>query len=221
MPKLSEIQKRISEIAQKIWQIALDSWDLNVDLGEEGVITYQSAWEKEFIERVKTELGTLNYSTAPWKKSRMSKSDAEWQALDEQLAREVMGWRKWDELPEDARRAYWKRTGGEPEEWEWYNRLFWWSLDESGCPTTEILLPDWQPHEDVAQAMEVLKALQVKILEHQGWATATLTIRLSPGRCRLKVANILGPRADDVPKVICLTAEQWANAQKEAQDDPG
>lgn len=59
MPKLSEAQKRISESAEKIWQIALDSWDLNVDLGEEGVITYQSAWKQEFIERVTAKLGTL------------------------------------------------------------------------------------------------------------------------------------------------------------------
>jgi len=80
-------------------------------------------------------------------------------------------------------------------------------------------LDEWLARqEDVAQALEVLKALQVKILEHQGWATATLTIRLSPGRCRLKVVNILGPRAGDVPKAICLAIEAWANAQKEEQE---
>lgn len=49
----------IHKTAQQIWHIALDSWDLNVELSKDGIITYQSAWEREFVERVERELETL------------------------------------------------------------------------------------------------------------------------------------------------------------------
>lgn len=49
----------IHKTAERIWEIALDSWGLNVELSDKGVITYQSAWEKEFIERIEAELRTF------------------------------------------------------------------------------------------------------------------------------------------------------------------
>ena len=49
----------IQKTAKRIWDIALDSWGLNVEFREDETIVYQSAWEKEFIERVELELQTL------------------------------------------------------------------------------------------------------------------------------------------------------------------
>lgn len=55
----SEIVALVTSTAKRIWLAALDSWDLNVDLDKDEVITYHSAWEKEFIERVEEELRAL------------------------------------------------------------------------------------------------------------------------------------------------------------------
>jgi len=56
MPAMNE---QVSKTARRIWDIALDSWGLHVYLREDEAIVYESAWEKEFIERAEAELGAL------------------------------------------------------------------------------------------------------------------------------------------------------------------
>ena len=59
MPEPDSRSRTIRKAAERIWDIALDSWALNVELREDEAIVYQSAWEKEFVERVERELETL------------------------------------------------------------------------------------------------------------------------------------------------------------------
>ena len=94
------------------------------------------------------------------------RTDAEWQALADRIAREVMGWFKWDELPEILRLLFWKVIETQPDEYDLaFNRNKWWSILESGCPDSEEGITDWQPHEDATQALLVLHTLLVKELE--------------------------------------------------------
>ncbi|GAI14615.1 unnamed protein product [marine sediment metagenome] len=58
------LSEELIETARRIWDIALDSWSLNVELDEDEVVVYQSAWEKEFIERVEEELRELLETTS-------------------------------------------------------------------------------------------------------------------------------------------------------------
>lgn len=55
--------EQMKQTARRIWEIALDSWALNVELTKDEVVVYQSAWEKEFIERVEAELSALVKTT--------------------------------------------------------------------------------------------------------------------------------------------------------------
>jgi len=123
----------------------------------------------------------------------MPKSDAEWQALDERLAREVMGWHK---------------------------RLFWWSVDESGCPVSVHLIPGWQPHLDVEQALEALDTVADK------YPGVGYTLeRATPKRLRGYMCALGNPDAPEtlafaptLREAICLAIEAWLDAQEEAQD---
>jgi len=159
----------------------------------------------------------------------MPKTDAEWRALDEKLAREVMGWHKWDELPENAHRAYWQAIKEEPDEYSLaHNEQQWWSLDESGCPDGEKWLSDWQPHEDVAQALMALDALVDKHPDIRYWLAYKPLGRPDPSYwCTLwqPYCELYGHSHDGsgaIPaKAICLAIRQWMDAQKEAEDDPG
>ena len=151
----------------------------------------------------------------------MPKSDAEWRALVEKLAREVMGWHKWDELPENAHRAYWQAIKEEPDEYSLaHNEQQWWSLDESGCPDGEKWLSDWQPHEDVAQALMAAR----KIVE-RGWGfqLGTFTYPEPPvlkSTAEFWTYDTLPSEgyAETDAKAICGAIEQWLDAQKEAQE---
>ena len=125
----------------------------------------------------------------------MPKTDAEWRALDERLAREVMGWHK---------------------------HLFWWSLDESGCPVSVHLIPDWQPHKNVAQAIEVADMLidqhpDMRYTLQRDPRLYWCFFHFSPEWSTVRYVGFECTLAE----AICLAAEQWANAQKEVQDDPG
>jgi len=149
----------------------------------------------------------------------MTKSDAEWRVLDERLAREPMGWCKWGELPEAARRAYWEIIDEEPDEyWLAHNEQRWWYIDELGCPDTDYRLSEWQPHLDVTQAMDVLEALSQKGINYSitRFAKHEIIVQLwGYLRGRFCVWRQTGKI---VRQTICLAAEQWANAQKEEQD---
>lgn len=51
--------EQVTKTARRIWDIAIDSWGLNVYLREDEAVVYESAWEREFIERVEEELRDL------------------------------------------------------------------------------------------------------------------------------------------------------------------
>ena len=147
----------------------------------------------------------------------MPKTNAEWRELDEQLAREVMGWCKWGELPEAARRAYWEALGEGPDEYRMtHNGLRWWYIDELGCPDTDYRLSEWQPHEDVAQALMALDTVAEKYPD----VGYTLE-RATPKRLRGYMCALGNPDAPEtlafaptLREAICSALEKWMDAQE-------
>jgi len=158
----------------------------------------------------------------------MPKTNAEWQALDDRLAREVMGWCGWDDIPESDRNELrepldggfdYLAAGFSVSEYEAFSvathRAFWWQKHPEHGWDHAYDCRDWQPHEDVAQALGVLDAIisrgfdaDLRILyhdpKHQAWIRPA---DFSFGAC-------MG-RHIERAKAICLAAERWANAQKE------
>jgi len=154
----------------------------------------------------------------------MSKTDAEWRALDERLAREVMGLLVWDDLTPEEQQGYidvvpkqfldmslerWKGNYWKRE----YGSVF---IDDYSS---------WRPHQDLGQAMEV----RDKIVQ-QGW---DFVLGAALGReLQIFVTAAFAPEAgvglfesnrstNTDAKAICAAAERWMDAQKEKQDDPG
>ena len=134
--------------------------------------------------------------------------EAEWQALDARIAQEVMGWilKRYSEAPTfDAQRLVWYVPVGNQRQ----------SLQ------FRMWKEEWQPHKDVAQAMMALD-----VVVKRGFDTDIKTrhydslreIWIVPAECRGPCwLGVHESRA----KAICLAAEQWMDAPKELQDDPG
>jgi len=153
------------------------------------------------------------------------KTDADWQVLDHRIARKVMGWFKWDELPEILRLIFWKVIETQPDEYDLaFNRDKWWSVLESGCPDSEEDIVGWQPHNDVAQAV----LARDRIVE-QGW-DFVLGASVS-GQCEVLVVASFVPEAGvgmfesersaaTDGKAICLAIGRWLDAQKDKQNEP-
>ena len=150
------------------------------------------------------------------------RTDAEWQALADRIAQNVMGYGLWDELPEEARKTYWDRMMGSSS-WEsddtlriWvlaYNRDKWWSVLESGCPDSEEDIADWQPHLDVIQALMAAD----KICD-QGWDRELTRLTRSKRRyASFWQYHPVGQDqydgvADTNAKAICLAIEKFMEA---------
>jgi len=160
-----------------------------------------------------------------------NKTDAEWRELDEQLAREVMGRRKWDDIPEPDRKELRERQDGgfdylaagfSASEYEAFclatHRDFWWERYSEHGWTHAYDCRGWQPHLDVTQAMDVLEALSQKginysitrfakheiIVQLWGYLRGRFCVRRQTGRI--------------VRRTICLAIEQRLDAQKEKQE---
>lgn len=131
---------------------------------------------------------------------------SDWQALDARIAREVMGWVKWDGLPVDNQELV-----------AIYNRRIWLRLDESGCPhSTDLLYKDWRPHENVAQAL-----MAVRKIVQQGWAFQLRiyidyrephVLKSAAELWNYDVLPCEGYEETD-SKAICLAIEAWLDAQ--------
>lgn len=142
------------------------------------------------------------------------KTNAEWHALDARIAREVMEWKEWEVLSEEARKAHWTRIGEEPDNWNLaYYREKWWFLDESERADWEYSIDDWRPHECVAQALMAAD----KICD-QGW-DRELT---RPGAAQKRYASFWKYRpmgrdtfdgcAETDAKAICLAIGNFREA---------
>lgn len=176
-------------------------------------------------------------------------STTDWQALDARIAPEIMGWMQWDELPSETQTAFLAlsdacgatrfhhTTSLEMKPTTQWNevrldrlRRSWWSLkaedpasDQSECPTMVMWIYDWQPHNDVAQALMAAD----KICD-QGWDRELTRL----GSAKKRYASFWKYRpigdcytlhgyADTNAKALCLAMEKWMDAQREKQDDPG
>ena len=167
----------------------------------------------------------------------MPKTNAEWRGLDEQLARQVMGWCQWHDIPQAERDSfllirygglvdapYWDNSGQPSVGWTELTlttqQSFWWKKHPEYRWIHAEAIREWQPHEDVAQALMAAR----KIVE-RGWGFQ-LRIFTYPEPLTLKSAAELWTYdtlpsegcADTDAKAICLAIEQWLDAQKEAQE---
>jgi len=165
-----------------------------------------------------------------------NKTDAEWRELDEQLAREVMGRRKWDDIPEPDRKELRERQDGgfdylaagfSASEYEAFclatHRDFWWERYSEHGWTHAYDCRGWQPHEDVAQAL----GGRDKIVQ-QGW---DFVLGAALGKqLQIFVTAAFAPEAgvglfesdrsaNTDAKAICLAIERWLNVQKEVQGE--
>lgn len=162
-----------------------------------------------------------------------NRTDAEWQALDARIAREVMGWIKWDEIPQAERDAVPEVTGGRwdylkhgfsSDEYETLRKegrcAFWWKHSKFGWVHAQEIR-DWQSHKNVAQPMLALRTLLVKIGSN---AEARLFMRPLPGRCRVTIQNwvatggvpamlVRSPHVSNEMHAICLAIEACLNTQ--------
>ena len=144
----------------------------------------------------------------------MNKTDAEWQVLDTQIARKVLGWKleRYNDAPtfEAQRMAWFVPVGKERQSLQF-----------------KMWKEDWQPHRNVVQAMLVLKTLLVKIGRD---ATAEISMRPPPGRCRVTIQNwvvtdgipamfVRSPYMDNEMQAICLTVEKCLDAIRPRMPD--
>jgi len=170
----------------------------------------------------------------------MSKTDAEWRVLDEQLAREVMGWCQWHDIPQAERDSfllirygglvdapYWDNSGQPSVGWTELTlatqQSFWWKKHPEYRWIHAEAIREWQPHVAVAQALMVLDRI-VKIRRH-GHSIFLLAPHLTRYRVLIWegfgcVGIWRGEHASRA-KAICLAIKAYLDAQKEAQDEPG
>jgi len=137
----------------------------------------------------------------------MPKTEIEWQELSDLLAREIM------ELVQV------KSLYGNGELWDSKDGH---EYHVALTPQYGTFYKDWKPHENVAQAMLVLKTLLIKVGRH---VTAVIRIWPKPYKCCVTVHNwmytdkvpaiyVQGPHVDTEAHAICLAAEEWLKAQK-------
>ena len=154
------------------------------------------------------------------------RTDAEWQALDARIAREVMGWVKWNEIPQAEREAVPEVTGGRwdylrhgfsSDEYETFRKegrqAFWWKHSKPGWIHAQEIR-DWQPHKVVAQTLMAVH----KIIEQGWWFRLDAGCRFYAG-VRARFAWAASYKAYYVgydkleAKAICLALEAWLDAQ--------
>ena len=162
----------------------------------------------------------------------MSKTTEQCLALDKKIAEDVMGWRKWDNIPQAERDEVPEVTGGRwdylkhgfsSDEYETFRKegrdAFWWKHGKLGWIHAQEVR-DWQPPNDVAQAMEALEALSQKGVNYSitRFTKAEVIVQLwgyvGGVFCVRRWTNKI------MCETICLAIEQWMDAE-ELQDDPG
>ena len=151
----------------------------------------------------------------------------DWHALDARIAREVMGYLSWDDLPAKARDAI---LDHENAQWrcalEEMHRMMWWEACEEWphgfwWVSADLRLEDWQPHKNVAQAMLALRTLLAKIGSN---ATAKIAMRPLADLYRVTIQNwvatggvpamlVRSPHVDNEMHAICLAIEACLNHQ--------
>lgn len=123
----------------------------------------------------------------------MTMTESKWQELSDFLAREVMGWETY-----------------------WSGNLLWWRRPEQGTGL-ESKVSCWQPHNNLTQAMSVLKTLLKNIGRY---AEAELHMLILPNRCRVTIQNwvatdgtparwVRSQYADNEMQATCLAAKEW------------
>jgi len=138
------------------------------------------------------------------------KTDIEWQSLNVRIARKIMGWFKWDELPAEARKAYWAIMEEEPGDWTLgYCHEKWWFLDDSDCPDWEYSIEEWQPHNDLTQAIKARDRIA-------SWGFDWCISRWA-GAPQIQVLFMRGAEhydgyADTDAKAVCLAIENFREA---------
>jgi len=147
----------------------------------------------------------------------MTKTDAEWRALDQRIACEIMGLLTWDDLTPAERQDYIDVT---PKKFldmslERWKKNYWKRQYESVFPLHAF--SGWQPHLDVEQALRALDAVRVKghdisIDQKTGEPRCWVTIWMENAPHIVETHDLL-------PKAICLAIEQWLDAQEEEQQD--
>ena len=140
------------------------------------------------------------------------RTNAEWRALADRIAREVMGCTKWDDLLENAQWIHWSMIEEDPDEWNLtFNREKWWFLDESGCPDYEYSIEEWQPHNNVVQALTILD--RIAETYHYGHSIFLLASHLTRYRVLIwKGFGCVGMwqgEHTNRAKAICLVIEEF------------
>lgn len=166
-----------------------------------------------------------------------TKTDTKWQALADCLAREVMRWRKWNELTEE------EQDKVMVVKLEYHNHhLYWWLRDDDTYKVF-VMFPmaatfDWQPHKNVAQAMQVLNEMSSRrkgamynwFYRIQSYPQVTghlynvfLNTCIYPRHSQASLVLEYSADACILTHAICLAIEQVMDAQKEeiqgAQED--
>ena len=133
------------------------------------------------------------------------------------IARDVLGWTKWDELPIIARMAYLAILPRKPDPFRLARlRKSWWSVSNECAYIKLFFAFDWQPHKDVVQALLVRDEI-VK----RGWC---FSVHIDPRdvspQGKVVVAfyrpvpyTAFRARATTDAKAICLAADKWLGAQ--------
>lgn len=164
----------------------------------------------------------------------MSKTDAEWQALGTRIARKVLGWTKWDDLPIIARMAYLAILPRKPDPFRLARlRKSWWSVSNE-CAYIELFFAfDWQPHKNVAQAMKVLDEMsrRCKGVTHNWFYRIQSYPQVSGHLYNIYLQKSVpcegsqswrnleySADADSREHAICLAMERWLDAQRELED---
>ena len=157
----------------------------------------------------------------------MLKTNAEWQALADHIAREIMGWVKWAELTEGEQKAVRKSHIWRHSPYDGY----WWQRNLAILHIA-VGISLWQPHVNIAQAILVLDRMS-------GWRKGAMRnwfyqIRSYPqvdGHLYNVYLRKCVPRegsqdwrvlkhsadADNRERAICLAIEQCLDAQKVEQ----
>ena len=148
----------------------------------------------------------------------MTKTESEWQELSDLLAREVMSWHTegtvwWYDIGRTVKDGGISIDGkimahSKPmAPWPW-------------PPSPLYQYKIWSPHNDVTQAMLILRTLLAKAGQY---AVARISIRPPPGHCLVTIHNwvatagapalfVRSPYVDNEMQAICLAAKEWCNA---------
>ena len=138
------------------------------------------------------------------------------EALNHRIAREIMGLTP-DEFFDDGTSVWWISDSGERR------FLIAGFVDQ---PELESGYTEWQPHQNVAQALQAVDALVEKHPAIRYWLAYKPLGRPDPDYwftlwhpyCELYGHSLHGAGCTRA-KAICLAIEKWLDAQKEKQYD--